>query len=104
MYDFVSAEVSTRFFDVMDYLKTHGRITNITAFCNRYQINRRNMMQQKANPMRQIFKPSWLVYLVRDYGVSAEYLLTGKGAVLRVSDEKRAKSVQQIQDLLVTLQ
>lgn len=103
MYDFVSAEVSTRFFDVMDYLKTHGRITNITAFCDRYQINRRNMMQQKANPMRQIFKPSWLVYLVRDYDVNAEYLLTGKGEILRVSEEKRANRVREIQDLLATL-
>lgn len=32
---------------------------------------------------RDIFQPAWLTYLVEEYGVSAQWLLTGKGEFYR---------------------
>ena len=35
----------------------------------------------KSNPDRSVLKPKWIVYLVRDYNVSAQWLLLGKGGM-----------------------
>ena len=103
MLDYESTIICERFIQCLSRLKADGKITGITSFCERYHINRRNMAKLKNDTSRQIFKPSWMYYLVRDYGISADYLLTGRGQVYAVSDAKRAKNVQAIQDLLVTL-
>lgn len=103
MIDFESATISARFFEAVDTLKRDGKLSGITEFCNRYELNRRNVMKQKIEPTRQIFKVSWLVYLFRDYGVSGDWLLSGMGDFYRISDQKRAKNVQAIEELLQTL-
>lgn len=33
----------------------------------------------EKDPRRDIFQAAWLAYLVKDYKVSAEWLLTGQG-------------------------
>ena len=37
------------------------------------------MLTLEKDPSRDIFQPAWLTYLVEDYGVSAQWLLTGVG-------------------------
>jgi hypothetical protein len=37
-------------------------------------------MLNKYKAMEQsVLKPEWMVYLVRDYNISADWLLTGRG-------------------------
>lgn len=103
MLDYESTLISKRFLECLSRLKADGRITGVYQFCERYGINRRNLSQLYKDPSRQIFKPSWLYFLVRDFGISADYLLTGRGSVYMVSEEKRAKNVQAISELLATL-
>ena len=86
-----SQKIITRFFDALAQLKSDKRIGGKTPFAERYNINRRNMYQLEKNVEKDIFQVSWLSYLVNDYGVSAEWLLTGKGAFYSQSPQNSCK-------------
>lgn len=73
--------ITMRFFSVLDELIRLNRIRGVKTFTDRYGINRRNLMSLRDTPTAGRFRQSWLLYLVRDYGVSADYLLTGEGSM-----------------------
>lgn len=104
--DIESAHVSTRFFFAIEQLTAAGRIAGVKEFAGRYGLNVRSMYFQRKDPDRRILTPAWLVYLVRDYGVSPEYLLTGEGPMLQNTVENvdlRARKVQEIKTQLDNL-
>lgn len=78
-------DVRSRFFEALGRLTRgdekvmRGRAT----FCRAYGINRRNLWAMERNPGAGILDPAWLTYLVRDFGVSAHWLLTGRGEWMR---------------------
>ena len=74
-----SQEIVKRFFEAIYRLKADRKIRGKQTFTNRYGINRWNMLTLEKEPERDIFQAAWLFYLVRDYGVSPTWLLTGKG-------------------------
>lgn len=74
-----SQEIVKRFFEALYRLKTDRKIRGKQTFTNRYGINRWNMLTLEKEMERDIFQAAWLGYLVRDYGVSPMWLLTGKG-------------------------
>lgn len=74
-----SQKVIKRFFEAIYALKAAGRIRGKQTFTNQYEINRWNFNTLEKEPERDIFQTAWLTYLVRDYGVSAKWLLTGVG-------------------------
>ena len=71
--------IVARFFEALALLTERRVIRGKKTFCVRYGINRWNMNYCIDNPESGIFKMSWLAYLVRDYKVSANWLLLGKG-------------------------
>ena len=75
-----SARVVHRFFVALQFLKELHIIRGKKTFTDRYGINRWNMNACEKEPNRDMFQVSWLSYLVRDYGVSARWLLLGEGA------------------------
>lgn len=92
-----------RFFAAIDRLIEDGQIARKGTFPDRYGINRRNFETLRKEPHRKIFCPSWLVYLVRDYGVSPRYLLTGEGAFYNVPSEIREKYVTSLSEILLSV-
>lgn len=78
------AEVRARFFIALNMLISgetkvmRGKAT----FCRRYDVCRRKLWRMEQFPSYGIFDPALLVYLVRDFGVSADWLLTGRGQPL----------------------
>lgn len=76
-----SVKIVDRFFEVLETLIASKQVRGRQAFCDAYNINRRNLYQLDLNRHRNIFQVCWLMYLARDYNVSTEWLLTGKGSM-----------------------
>lgn len=55
----------------------------LQTFTNKYGLNRWNINTVKWNPEKSVLKPEWIVYLVRDYGISSEWILLGKGDMFK---------------------
>lgn len=78
-----SQRIVARFFEALQRLKADRKIRGKQTFTRAYNINRWNMLTLEKDHTRDIFQPAWLTYLVEDYGVSAQWLLTGKGDFYR---------------------
>lgn len=76
------AALNLRFFQALDFLVETKKIKNKKEFTDRYNLNRGNMNSVKINAEKHAIRPVWLTYLCRDYGVSAKWLLTGRGAIV----------------------
>lgn len=77
-----SQKVIRRFFQALQYLKDTKVIRGKQTFTRTYGINRWNMHTLEKNPQSDIFQTAWLTYLVQDFGVSAQWLLTGRGDMM----------------------
>lgn len=75
-------EIVDRFFACLALLKERRVIRGVQTFTRRYDIDRRNLAKLREDFSRGIFKPCWLSFLVKDYGVDARWLLTGEGSPL----------------------
>lgn len=75
-----SAKITKRFFEALYELKNRGIIRGKQTFTNRYGINRWNLNAlEKGQSTQNSVQLDWLTYLVRDYGISGRWLLTGEG-------------------------
>ncbi|MDR3245004.1 MAG: hypothetical protein LBT50_01065 [Prevotellaceae bacterium] len=74
-----SQKIVARFFEAIYALKETKIIHGKMNFTERYGINNRNFWLLEQDKSRDIFQVSWLSYLVNDYGISPEWLITGKG-------------------------
>ncbi len=72
-------DITCRFFEALDMIKAQKRIRGYQTFTREYDENYWNFFTCKKE-MRRI-KQEWLTYLVRDYDVSATWLLTGLGGM-----------------------
>lgn len=86
-------EIIGRFFEAIDELKRRKTIRGLCTFTNRYNINRWNLIKVRDNPGSSTLKPEYISYLVEGYGVSAEWILLGKGNMLKV--KPRLKIIQE---------
>lgn len=83
-----SIEIINRFFEAIEYLKSSRTIRGIQTFTNKYGINKRNFYTVRAKPESDMFQLIWITYLINDYGISAEWIMTGKGGMLSKKDAK----------------
>lgn len=71
--------VINRMYKALDAVIQKGEIRGVATFTNQHDINRRNFCTVRKRPGSDMFQVAWLTYLVRDFGVSAHWLLTGFG-------------------------
>lgn len=82
-------EITVRFFEAIDMIIAQKRMRGLQTFTSKYGLNHRNFCKTKNNILR--IKQEWLTYLVRDFDVSARWLLTGKGRIFSKEIIPRAK-------------
>lgn len=78
-----SQKIVNRFFQALAELKAQKVIRGKQTFTSRYGINRWNLNTVEKNPESDMFQVSWCFFLVNDYGVSADWLLCGRGEMLK---------------------
>lgn len=79
MNTIVSKQIMERFYSALDAIIESKRIRGVNTYCRLYEIDRRNFIAQRKDLDRGWFQISWLQPMVREYGVSARWLLTGFG-------------------------
>lgn len=81
--------VMLRFFEAVEILILHKKIRGVQTYCTLADINRRHYYGQKKEISRGWFQISWALPLVKEFGVSSDWLLFGKGQIFK---EKMLKS------------
>ena len=71
-------QINRRFFEALDILKSRREIGGIKEFAQKYNAPPANLYTIRKNGYGMI-KAEWLHHLVRDYGISGDWLLTGEG-------------------------
>lgn len=75
----VSKQIMERFYCSLDTLVAQKRIRGVNTYCRLYDIDRRNLISNRKDLDRGWFQVSWIQPLVKDFGVSARWLLIGTG-------------------------
>lgn len=76
-------EITNRFFEAVDMLKAQKTIRGLLTFTKEHDINYWNINTVRNQPEQSVLKPEWIAYLSRDYGVSAEWIITGLGGMFK---------------------
>ena len=73
--------IMERFFQAFQTSLDNKLIKNISVFCASNNIDKRHFYAQRKDLGRGFFEVGWLIPLIRDCGVSSNWLLTGKGTM-----------------------
>jgi hypothetical protein len=76
-------QIVTRFYIAVHELINRKELRGVQTFTRLYGIDRRAFKTVEANPQRKMFDTGWLNYLVRDFNVNPEWLLTGRGFIFK---------------------
>ncbi|OFY44096.1 MAG: hypothetical protein A2X18_07455 [Bacteroidetes bacterium GWF2_40_14] len=78
-----AVEINNRFFLAVQTLKDQKEIRGLQTLTREWQINRWNLISVRDEPSKRVIKVEYLTYLVRDYKINAEWLLTGFGKMFK---------------------
>lgn len=84
----ITKNVMERFYIALDAIIAKGDIRGVNTYCTRYDIDRRNLIANRKDLDRGWFQVSWLYPMVKEYGVSAEWLLTGAGRMFKKQNKE----------------
>lgn len=79
----VSKQIMERFYSALDAIIAKKDIRGVATYCRLNEIDRRNFIAQRKDPERGWFQLSWLQPMVKEYGINAEWLLTGMGRMFK---------------------
>ena len=82
--------IQERFFNALDVIIEQRKVTGLKPFCIEYNLNQpkySRLRSQTRDPKRTttytLIDIHVLYYLVRDFKVSADWLLTGRGTMFK---------------------
>lgn len=83
MNETIRKQIIERFYSALDAIIAKKDIRGVATYCRLYDIDRRNFVAQRKDLSRGWFQIQWLHPMVKEYGVSAEWLLTGRGRMFK---------------------
>jgi hypothetical protein len=86
-----SQKVVERFFEALFDLRAKKVIRGKQTFTRRYGINNRNFWLLEQDKSRDILQLAWISYLIQDFDVSAEWIMTGRGEMYTKEPPVRLK-------------
>jgi hypothetical protein len=86
-----SIKITKRFFSILYYLTKIKVIRGKATFARQYDVSQPSLRKLEREPESDIMQVSWLYYLVRDFNVSPEWILTGKGKRFTIEPTKKEK-------------
>lgn len=78
----IRMEIIERFYLAFDAVLEMQKFRGVQTYCTMYGIDKRNFYAQRKDLNRGWFKVSWMQPLVKEYGVNADWLITGRGKML----------------------
>lgn len=75
--------IISRFFAAIDALIAMKKLKAKGTYCRLYGIDKSNFYAQKRDYNKGFFQVSWLVPLVKDFNISSDWILQGKGEMFR---------------------
>lgn len=72
-------EITQRFFEALDKLKSDKKIKGLRTFTRKHDINHWNLLTLRKEPSKRVLKPEYIKYLVQEYKISANWILIGDG-------------------------
>ena len=76
-------EITNRFFEAISCLAQKKVIRGLQTITRRYDMNYWNTCTLRSNPSGCVLKPQYIHRLVVDYGISAEWIITGEGEMFK---------------------
>jgi len=83
-----SIAIINRFYEAMDMLIAVKIIRGKKTFTDKYGINRWNFNTVRQKPESDMFQLVWIAYIISDFGISAEWIMTGKGEMFSAGPPK----------------
>ncbi|MCL6101023.1 MAG: hypothetical protein M1292_00810 [Bacteroidetes bacterium] len=81
--------IMLRFFEAVDMVISQKRIRGIQTYCTLAGIDRRHYYGQKKDLGRGWFQMSWMLPLLKEFSISSDWILLGKGGMFTVKMEKK---------------
>lgn len=88
-----SVKIINRFYEALDVLISNRQLRGVKSFTDKYDINRWTLNNVRKDPKSDMFQLIWASHLIADFGVSADWLMTGKGWMFGVENPKFQKVV-----------
>lgn len=76
-------DIVARFYMALDALYAMGEIRFFADFEREANIRHSSLYKQRLDHSRKFIQPYWLAALVEHHGVSADWLLRGRGRMFR---------------------
>lgn len=76
-------KITERFFEALEALKTTKAIRGQATLSKEVGIENSSMYKIKTHPETYTLKPEYIRHLSMKYGISAEWIITGRGKMFK---------------------
>ena len=72
-------QITARFFEAAEELISQKKLRGVQTLAKEIGVEGSRFRVVRRQPETYVLKPEWMHYLVTTYGVSADWLITGRG-------------------------
>lgn len=77
----INVEVTSRFYEAVNFLIENKTIRGKQTYCTLAGIDKRSYYRQESDYQASLLQFFWLIPLITEYRINAKWLLTGKGGM-----------------------